>query len=157
MLGRKVSYQNISMKMFSKALVAMGFPIRPHSQLRYYVDEFRRGAFEVGSTNNVILDIGGRPPEDFETIVRRYVAADPRTKRTLGNKFRAIIGFMKILVSRAPDLDKYEQAQGHPLLREPKFARDAAPWTATHDVPNAFDVEPESVVNSRPALKMPAA
>lgn len=153
-LGRKVTYQNMSSKMFSKALAAVGFPIMFNSQLRYYTEEYRRGAFEAGVPNNVVREIGGRDPEDFETIVRRYVAADPKAKRTMGNKARAIIGFMKILATRAPDLEAYEAAQPHPLLRKPKYALDSELWTKTHNVPNAFGLESPSTVGTQAAPRL---
>ena len=85
-----------------------------------------------------MLSVGGHEPEDFETTISHYVNNNPVTKKTLGNKLRAIANFGRILLTSTPDLDKYEQNQSHVLLRDPKFSLDYAPWTETHSVENAF-------------------
>lgn len=143
-LNRPVRYQNISDAMFFKATRTIGIEPRLQSQLRYYLEEYRRGGFEVGAPNNAVLSVSGRPPEDFETTIRHYVINNPVTKRTLANKLRAIANFGKILITSTPDLDLYEKNQSHVLLREPKFVLDYAPWAKTHNVDNAFGWQPEN-------------
>lgn len=137
-LGRPVKYQDLSERMFLKALKAMGMDPFMMSQLHHYVEEYRRGAFEAGAPNDVVLEVGGSKPEDFETITRRYVAANPMARPSVANKLRAIGAFMKILLTRTPDLSAYERSQNHPLLREPKYGLDYEPWRAPHTVTNAF-------------------
>ena len=66
-----------------------GYPIDLLSNLRYYVDDHKRGAFELGAPTTDVLDVTGRPAEDFETMPRRY-AALPRNQRTLGNWLRQL-------------------------------------------------------------------
>ena len=59
-----------------------GYPVDLVSNLRYYIDDHRRGAFELGAPTTDVLDVTGRPAEDFETIAgfaepgaaRRYKA-----------------------------------------------------------------------------------
>lgn len=137
-LNRPVRYQNISEAMFFKATKSMGIEPRLQSQLRYYLEEYRRGGFEVGAPNDAVLEVGGRPPEDFETTIRHYLNHNPVSKRTLANKLRAIANFGKMLVTPTPNLDRYEKNQSHVLLRDPKFSLDYSPWAATHNVDNAF-------------------
>ena len=137
-LNRPVRYQNISDELFFQATKYMGMEPRLQSQLRYYVEEYRRGGFEAGAPNNAVLEVGGHEPEDFEITIRHYVTKNPIIKPTLGNKLRALANFGKILLTSSPDLDRYEQQQSHVLLRDPKFCLDYAPWTITHNVPNAF-------------------
>lgn len=154
-LGRPVTYQELSERMFLKALKSLG--LNPHmmSQLRHYVEEYRRGAFAAGELNNVVLEVGGSEPEDFETIVRRYVAANPMSRPSLANKLRAIAGFAKILLTPAPDLSAYESAQNQPLLRAPEYGLDNQAWRETHTVTNAFGAG--RAVNERPIpLPIPA-
>ncbi len=141
---RRVKYQNIPDRMFFKAIKAMGMPPYLQSQLRYYIEDYRRGEFGVGAPNDTVREIGGAEPEDFETILRRYAAASPRTNRTLGNKFRAIAGFFKLLATRAPDLDGYEALRSHPVVKNAKRGLDYAAWSETHDVANAYGWEPQS-------------
>ena len=83
----------------------MGMEPRLQSQLRYYVEEYRQGGFEIGAPTNAVLEVGGHEPEDFETTIRHYVANNPVTKATLGNKLRAIANFGKLLLTPSPDLD----------------------------------------------------
>ena len=137
-LGRPVKYQELSERMFLKAIKSMGMDPFLMSQLRHYVEEYRRGAFEAGAPNNVVLEVGGSEPEDFETITRRYVAANPMSRPGLANKLHAIADFAKILLTPAPNLSAYDSAQNQPLLRAPEYGLDNQAWREIHAVTNAF-------------------
>ena len=95
-LDRPVKYKPLSDRMFLKALKVMGMEHHMMAQLRHYVEEYRRGAFEAGAPNDVVLEIGGSQPEDFETITRRYVAVNPMARRSVVNKLRGLGNFIKI-------------------------------------------------------------
>jgi NAD(P)H dehydrogenase (quinone) len=144
-LGRPVKYQPFSERMFFKALKAMGMERHFMAQARHYFEEYRRGAFEVGATNDVVLEVGGSEPEDFETITRRYVAANPMARPSLVNKGRALVDFMKILLARTPNLDAYERSQNQPILRAPKYGLDNEQWLAPHSKEAAYG--PNSAFN----------
>ena len=131
-LGRKVRYRNIPDKMFHKALKARGFPAFLRTQLVYYVEEYRRGTFAAGAPSDAVQEVGGRVPEDFETIVRRYAAHQPDAVRSIGNKVRAALGFGKILITPAPDNLAVEREGGHVLISRPQFAPESAEWLASH-------------------------
>jgi hypothetical protein len=60
------------------------------------------------------------------------------TRRTIANKLRALGDFMKILLSRTPNLDAYERSQNQPILREPKYGLDFEPWSKTHSDVGAY-------------------
>ena len=137
-LNRPVRYQDISDELFFKATKFMGIEARLQSQLRYYLEEYRRGGFEVGGISNAVLEVGGYEPEDFDTIIRHYVQNNPITKPTLANKLKAIANFGKILLTPTPNLNEYEEQQSHVLLREPKFSLDYAPWMSNHGIEGAF-------------------
>jgi hypothetical protein len=94
----------------------------------------------VGAPNDVVLEVGGSEPEDFETITRRYVAADPMARRTLSNKLRAVADLMKILLARTPNLDAYERSQNQPILRAPKYGLDNEQWLTPHRDEAAYGV-----------------
>src|SRR5246127_2455298 len=72
--------------LFMKAARMGGLPIDLFSGIRYYIDDHERGAFELGAPTTDVLNVTGRPAEDFETIARRY-AAPFRNQRTFGNWF----------------------------------------------------------------------
>jgi NAD(P)H dehydrogenase (quinone) len=137
-LGRPVKYQELSEKMFLKALKSMGMAPYLVANLRHYIEDYRRGSFEEGAPNDVVLEVGGSEPEDFETITRRYVAANPMSRPSVANKLRAIAEFMKILLTPAPDLSAYDKALNLPVLRAAQFSVDNQSWRETHAVPAAF-------------------
>jgi uncharacterized protein YbjT (DUF2867 family) len=132
-LGHTVRYQDISEAMMLKALRVQGFPEMMPTQLRFYVDEYRRGAFAVHAPNNVVRDLTGREPEDFETITRRIVATRQEAVHNVGNKLKAIRNFMKILVTAKIDADAIERRRDHVILKSPTFVRDSQTWREKHD------------------------
>ncbi len=132
-LGRKVRYQDISEAMLLKALRVQGFPEMMPTQLRFYADEYRRGAFAVHAPNNVVRELTGREPEDFETIALRIVTTRPEAVLTVGNKLKAIRNFMKILVTAKVEADAIERRRDHVLLKSPTFVRDSQAWREKHD------------------------
>ena len=138
-LGRPVKYQELSEKMFLKALKSMGIAPYLIANLRHYLEDYRRGSFEEGAPNDVVLEVGGSEPEDFETITRRYVAANPMSRPSVANKLRAIAEFVKILLTPAPDLAAYDRALNLPILREPEYSVDNLAWRETHAATHAFD------------------
>ena len=111
----------------------MPFPEMMPTQLRLYADEYRRGAFAIHAPTNVVRELAGREPEDFETITRRIVATRPEAVRTVGNKLKAIKNFMKIPLAAKIDPDAIERRRDHVLLESPTFVRDSQVWREKHD------------------------
>jgi len=131
--GRKVKFDNISDKLFLKSLQFMKIPAHLQAQVRRYVEDYRRGSFEIGAPNDAVLEMTGKPAEDFETIVRRYIKNhDDVTRPTFGNRIKAIRGFIKLVLTGAVDLDKFEKDRGYPVLRDPKYSIEYAPWLKSH-------------------------
>ena len=138
--GRPVTYLELSERMFFKAVKSAGLTVHPHhmAQLRHYIEDYRRGSFSAGAVNDTVREVGGSDPEDFETIVRRHAESDPMSQPSLANKLRAVAGFIKILLTPAPDLSGYETSHHQPLLRAPEYGIDNTAWRETHDVTGAF-------------------
>ena len=132
-LNKKVRYMDVSQSMFLKAMTAQGFPAFGTSQIRHYMEEHKRTALKVNAPNNVVREIGGREPEDFETITRRYVANRPEAVQSIGNKVKAIRFFVKMLMTPTPNMDKYEREHNHPLILNPVYSSDSDEWLAEHD------------------------
>src|ERR1700749_24858 len=107
-LGRSVRVMPTPTWLFMKAARMAGMPIDVMSNLRYYIEDHRRGAFEAGAPTTDVLDVTGRSPEDFETIARRY-AAQPGNRRTLGNSVREFARFMIAPLSPGFNLDRYDR------------------------------------------------
>jgi hypothetical protein len=122
--------------MFMKAARMSGYPIDLFSGVRYYIDDHKRGAFELGAPTTDVLDVTGRPAEDFETIARRY-AALPRNQRTFGNWLREFAEFILAPLSPGFNLDRYDRELRRPFPADPQFAPDSKVWRREHDIGDA--------------------
>ncbi len=138
-LGRTVKYQDISEKMLLKAFKARGSQVAAADyseagvyQIKLYAEEYRRGAFAVNAPTRDVKTVGGRMPESFESIASRYVANRPDLKPSISGKLNALAGFLKILVTRAPDIADIEAQNDFVMLKSPTFCLDDAEWRETH-------------------------
>ena len=114
-----------------KAARLFGMPIDTASNILYYIDDHKRGAFELGAPTADVLDVTGRPPEDFETIARRYAMA-PHLRSTLGNRLGEIMQSIRAPLSPGFDLERYDRELRRPFPLEPKFAPDSKVWRREH-------------------------
>ncbi len=131
-LGRPVRYIDAPVGMFSKVSRALGFPDFTTSQVLWYFEDYKRNAFGIGAPTQAVLEVTEQKPEDFETIVRRYVSASPLAVRGVVPMARAMNGMMKIMLK--PKLDAcYEQNQEFPKLARPTLAAETQSWLSTHD------------------------
>jgi NAD(P)H dehydrogenase (quinone) len=137
-VGRSVRVVPAPAWMFLKAARMFGMPIDILSGVRYYIDDHKRGAFELGAPTTDVLDVTGRPAEDFETIARRY-AALPRNQRTLGNRLREFAEFLITPFSPGYNFDHYDRELRRPFPLEPQFARESEVWRREHDITDAAD------------------
>jgi NAD(P)H dehydrogenase (quinone) len=132
-VGRSVRVVPTPTWLFMKAARMGDMPIDLMSNVRYYVDDHRRGAFEMGAPTSDVLDVTGRPAEDFETIARRY-AAHPRNQRTLGNWVREFAQFMAAPLSPGFNLGRYDGELRRPFPSEPQFAPESRVWRREHGI-----------------------
>jgi uncharacterized protein YbjT (DUF2867 family) len=146
--GRSVRVVPTPTWLFMKALRMNGFPIEVISEVRYYIEDHRRGAFEVGAPTNDVLEVTSRPPEDFETIARRY-AAMQHNRRTRANGLRELVRFLVTPLSRRFDLGRYDRGLRRPFPSAPRFAPDSAIWRREHAITRAEGRPPVA-----PALDM---
>jgi len=132
-VGRAVRVVPTPIWLFMKAARMAGMSIDVMSNVRYYIDDHRRGAFELGAPTTDVLDITGRSPEDFETIARRY-AAQPRNQQTLGNRVRELAQFMIAPLSPGFNLDRYARELRRPFPSAPQLAPEGKVWRREHGV-----------------------
>ncbi len=66
-------------------------------------------------------------------MARRYINDPSRIHPAvkIGTKAQAIGFLLKMLATKAPDLDAWERDRGYPLLSNPVLAPDSAEWRAT--------------------------
>ena len=130
-VGRSVKVVPTPPWLFMKAARMSGYPIDVFSGVRYYIDDHKRGAFELGAPTTDVFDVTGRPAEDFETIARRY-AVLPRNQRTLANWLREFAQFMLAPLSPGFDLDRYDRELRRPFPSVPQFTTDSEVWRHEH-------------------------
>jgi hypothetical protein len=111
----------------------LGIPIDILSGVRYYIDDHKRGAFELGAPTTDVLDVTGRPAEDFETIARRY-AAQPRNRRTLANRLREFAQFLIAPFRPGYNFDRYDRELRRPFPSHPQFAAESEVWRREHGI-----------------------
>ena len=140
-VGRSVKVLPTPAWLFMKGAQMSGYPIDEFSGIRYYIEDHKRGVFELGAPTTDVLDVTGRPAEDFETIARRY-AAQPRNLRTFGNRLREIVHFLLGPLSPGFDLKRYDRELRGPFPSAPQFATDSTVWRREHDIANAASVAP---------------
>ncbi|MBL7909432.1 MAG: NmrA family NAD(P)-binding protein [Bacteroidia bacterium] len=115
-VSRKVRYVNIPEWLFLKAafMFAKDFGLDRFSisQVRYYMKEYQNNKFDIGGVTNVVKEVTGKEPDNFETIVRSYVNKSPYKKRNFSNWFSALKKFMALPMQSVPsikELEKYNQ------------------------------------------------
>lgn len=112
-IGRKVRYMHIPEWMFLKAafMFAKDFGLDTYaiSQIRLYMPEYQDNKFDVGGTTNVVKELTGKEPDDFETIVRSYVDKAPFKKRNFSNWLSAFKKFMILPMTKIPSIKELEK------------------------------------------------
>jgi NAD(P)H dehydrogenase (quinone) len=132
-VGRSVRVVPTPTWLFMKAARMGGLSIDLMSNVRYYIDDHKRGVFELGAPTTDVLEVTGRSPEDFETIARRY-AAQPRNQRTFGNWVREFAQFMMAPLSPGFNFDRYDRELRRPFPSEPQFAPEGKVWRSEHGI-----------------------
>lgn len=131
-LRRRVRHLELPMWLFLKALRALGVDPFQQTGLRHYLEEHRRGSFELGAPTDDVREVTGRAPEAFETIAGRY-AQHPEAQRTVANTLRSLLDFARIGLTPAHDLASFERVQQHPFPGQPVLAIDSTRWNDEHE------------------------
>jgi hypothetical protein len=132
-VGRSVRVVPTPAWLFMKAARMSGYPIDVFSGIRYYIEDHKLGAFEPGAPTSDVLDVTGHPPEDFETIARRY-AALPGNQRTFGNWLRTVAQFLITPLSPGFNFDRYDRELRRPFPSKPHFTPDSNVWRREHAI-----------------------
>jgi NAD(P)H dehydrogenase (quinone) len=132
-IGRSVRFVPTPIWLFMKGARMTGFPIDLFSGIRYYIEDHERGAFELGAPTTDVLDVTGRPAEDFEAIARRY-AAPFLNQRSFGNWLRQFTQFIIAPLSPGFNFDRYDRELRRPFPSEPQFAPESKVWRREHGI-----------------------
>ena len=131
-LGRKVRYQNAPISLFLKFGKSIGLSDFILTQLYFFLLDYQRGSFGVGAPTEAVREIGSAEPEDFETIVRSYVAKSAFAKRTLARRTTAAWKMTRALLTPAPNLDTLAEKLNIPNIPHACLAADSVSWRASH-------------------------
>jgi NAD(P)H dehydrogenase (quinone) len=131
-LGRKVTYQNVPMKLFFKVAKSLGISEFVIEELSYFLLDYQRNAFGIGAPTDAVLEVGGVAPEPFEETARRYVAASGFGKRTFRSNLTAVHNLIAGLLTSAPAPSSIARRLQLPTLNHPVLAAESAPWRASH-------------------------
>jgi NAD(P)H dehydrogenase (quinone) len=130
-LRRKVRRIDLPWWLFLKAARAGKVGAFLASNLHYYVEDHRQGAFELSAPTNDVLEVTGRPAEDFETIARRY-AARPEARRNFGNWLRTFADFMRNPLRRGYNPRRLDRELRFPKPPLPRLAMANEGWKVEH-------------------------
>ncbi len=112
-LGRKVRYVDMPLWMFVKGAAKsgkeFGVDMFTISQARHYFTEYQANKFDVGGPTSVVKDLTGKEPDDFETIVRRWVAHSPYTRYDFFGWLSSFLKFMTIPFQPVPSVRELER------------------------------------------------
>jgi uncharacterized protein YbjT (DUF2867 family) len=135
-VGHKVRVLPTPPWLFMKAARLAGVSDDTLAGMRYYFEDHRKGAFELGAPTDDVLNVTGRAPEDFETIARRYAVA-PANQPTLGNRLRTFEQFMVAPLSPGIDFKRYDRELRIPMPSQPQLAPESAVWRREHGLSGA--------------------
>jgi NAD(P)H dehydrogenase (quinone) len=130
-LGRKVRRIDLPWWMFLKAAPRQNAGDFLVSGLRYYVEDHKQGAFALSAPTNDVLEVTGRPAEDFETIAPRY-AARPDAQRNFRNWLRTFVDFVRTPLSTGYNPERLDRELRVPKPPAPSLAMANERWKAEH-------------------------
>lgn len=134
-LGRPVKYQNAPLPLFLKVAKSLQLSEFVIEQLYWYLQDYQRNVFAIGAPTDAVIDIGGLPPEDFEQIGRRYLAAYGRARRTAANTLHVICNVLTAIVRPTPNLAAISRRLAIPQIKHATLAADSPLWLSTHVPP----------------------
>src|ERR1700722_14687725 len=138
--GRTIRYLDIPVVGFAKSARSIGWRECTLIQIKWYVDELKRGTFAINAPTDAVERLTGRPAENMETIARRYLTTMPGTKRGPAGMARAMGLLTKSVVTPAPNRKRYLRTfqDGAPIGA---LSIDSDLWQTTHAADRTRDVQ----------------
>ena len=154
-LGRSVRRIDLPWWMFLKAARGANIGDFLAGNLRYYIEDHKQGAFALGAPTNDVLEVTGRPAEDFETTARRY-AARAEAQRTFSNRLRTLTRFMLTPLTPAYNPERLDRELRFPAPPLPLLAMANPRWKDERgqvSVRNSLPERPELPFSDRQILR----
>jgi len=130
-LGRDVTYRDTPVQLVSRVLRNKLSPFEVAAYSQYAID-YQKNAFGVGAPTDVVRDITGREAENFETIARRYVAANPEARPSFVIKVKLMLEMILSLLRPAPRTAPYLAIDEFSDQSHVVFSADAPEWRRSH-------------------------
>lgn len=129
--GRSVRLVPVGVGTFRKAAHLAGYSQVLLSVMEHYVEEHRRGAFEMGAPNDDVAQVTGRAAEPFEAVVRRH-AALPANRRSTANTLRELAKFLLMPFVPVPDGRRYLRGLRITAPEAVEYSGESAVWRREH-------------------------
>ena len=129
-LGRRVRYLDAPFGVAAKVIKGSGLPDYVIAQYEAYVQDYRRGAFEVSAPNDDFRRVTGRDPEAYESIVRRYVAAMPDARRSPVAALRLMGQATLWMIRPAPRLRRHRAEDDFSIPSHVQLSVESSEWRA---------------------------
>jgi len=111
--GKKIRIINSPEWMFLKAAFSMkdqyGYDAFTISQAKHYNKAYQQNKFNIGGATNIVKQLTGKDPEDFETIVRRFIETSSYGMPNRKGWFKALGKFMKIPFQKVPSIKELDR------------------------------------------------
>ena len=143
-LGRKVKYIQPPTWMITRVLQGFGYDGYVIAQFLEYVKEYQRGTFAIGGPTDAVLQITGRPAEDYETTARRYVAQLPKNIRSLPSLLKAMMQMNLWMLRPAPKTKPHLVLSDFLNPDRASLSIDKPSWRASHGQPEPSSPSPAS-------------
>jgi NAD(P)H dehydrogenase (quinone) len=102
------------------------------SAMRHYAEDMKNGTFVFeGGVTDTVEALTDRPAENFETTARRY-AALPFARPSLGNRLKALAGFILTPFLPGYDLERLEREWRIPVPAKPTLTLQDERWRSEH-------------------------
>jgi NAD(P)H dehydrogenase (quinone) len=111
----------------------MGFTNYFITQLQQYVPDYQKSAFAVNAPTDVVRTITGREPEDFETIVRRYVSNAPEAQRRFATQFKLMLLMIASMLRPAPRTAPFLALGEFSERKHAVLSADSSEWFQSHE------------------------
>lgn len=131
-LGRKVTYIQPPTWMIAKVLQGYGYDGYVIAQFLEYVKEYQKGTFAIGGPTDAVLQITGRPAEDYETTARRYADQLPKNIRSLGSILKAMIKMNLWMMRSTPKTNPHLALSDFSTPKHIALSINSPEWRQSH-------------------------
>jgi NAD(P)H dehydrogenase (quinone) len=128
----KVRYINMPGWIFAKVAKRMGQSDYTIAQYLQYVLDYQQNAFALNAPTDVIQTITDKDPEDFETIVRRYIANKPEATRQFSQQLTLMLKMNMWMLLPGPKLEQHLSSQDFSNKEHIALSSSSAIWLNSH-------------------------